>query len=401
MAEFILQDKEKHKISICEISQIFFLLGIFMKQFYFGNSGGFQVGDFCFMASAFLTIFFSNKGVIPYQQEDKYVVIYVFFIVIINFIYTCIDPIPDDSGFYYIKSIMYYIYNLIFIFAFQLLLNKNHRFLLNVQKVLKLCLFVQMVVVIFGWGGSEYGRSLGTFNDPNQCAFYVFASFLMIFIISYIYRQKANWLLWYLISLFIIMNTQSTGMLMGMTFLLILFLLIKLFKINKKILVLFTIGIVGVLIIYILLAANIIFLPRSIQQSPMYARLFQKMNMVGSGGNISSGIYEIFIDRCWDRIFNYPEKLFYGAGEGNFSRFPSARFTNNEIHSSILGPLFYYGIIPCSMWYCWVYKKLKNSKPEILSASIVLLIESMTLVNVRQPFFWMILVLSGYKLSKK
>ena len=401
MTEYRLWNEGKIRIKCCEISQIFFLLGIFMKQFYFGSSGGFQIGDFCFMMSAFLIIFFSSKGVISYKREDTYIIIYVALITLINFIYICVDSIPDESGFYYTRSILYYIYNLIFIFTVQILLDKGSDFLLNVQKTLKVCLCVQLIVVVFRLGKFEYGRNLGTFNDPNQCAFYVFASCLIIFIISYIYEQRSGWLIWYLISLFIIINTQSTGMLMGLILLLILFLLIKLYNINRKILMFFMVGVVGAVVVYILLAYNVIAFPESIQQSQMYARVFQKLNMIGGESNSSSGIYEIVIDRCWDRLFDYPEKLLYGAGEGNFSRFPSAKFINNEIHSSILGPLFYYGILPCSIWYYWIYKKIKNSKSEIMIAGIVLLIESVTLVNTRQPFFWMVLVLAGYKLSKK
>lgn len=390
----------KNSTSPYELAQLLFLIGIFMKQFYLGASGGFQIGDLCFMACA-LCVVYCSKGVIEYHSEDRYIFIYAIFIVAINAAYFYLDSVPDSSGFYYTKSILYYIYNLIIIFTFQIIIDDDFEFLLKVQKILKICIFVQAIVVLFHLGGSTYGRSMGTFNDPNQCAFYVFASCLIIFIISYIFEQKGTWQFWYFLSFFIIVNTQSTGMLMGLLLLLGLFLAMKLRSTDVKIFGGYAAAVGVCLLVYILLSCHIIDVPEQIQQSSAYARTVQKIGILSGEGSGRSGIYGIAVDRCWDRLLNYPEKLLYGAGEGNFTRFPSARYVNNEIHSSILGPLFYYGIIPCGFWLYWMYLKFKDLKPEIACALIALLVESLTLVNVRQPFFWMIFVLCGYEGSKK
>ena len=143
-------------------------------------------------------------------------------------------------------------------------------------------------------------------------------------------------------------------------------------------------------------------MPSVFVNSAMYKRVFSKIWSFGvvSDAVQSDGIINLFVDRCWDRLIDYPTKIFYGAGEGYFNRFPSARYINNEIHSSILGPLFYYGIVPCTIWFIWIAKQLKGIKRELWAAYIALIVESVTLVNNRQPFFWMIFVLAGSCLVK-
>ena len=172
---------------------------------------------------------------------------------------------------------------------------------------------------------------------------------------------------------------------------------------NLQTRIVFVIIIMFVVFFVIILFSATLPLPDVLTKTSMYRRIASKLRIFGIGANSvnSGGLRNLFIERCWDRLIDYPEKLLYGAGEGYYSRFPSALFTNNEIHSSIFGPLFYYGIIPCSIWFLWTAKQLKNIKPELWCAIIALIIESITLVNNRQPFFWMIFVLVGSELAKR
>lgn len=381
-------------------SQILFLLGVFFKQFYLSSSGGFQLGDFFFMSSFLTLILFHNRCSILITKNDRLIIAFVSCVVIINTIYMLIygDNYPGEFRFY--KSTLYYLYNLFIIFCFRQFCN-NKLFLSKLKKTFQLCLIIQLLISVANLGRFGSMRYMGTFNDPNQCGFFVFASFIIIFVISIMMKEDFP-LIWYIISFYLINRTLSTGMLLGMTALLAAYIFLKFLEFDRRSAMIFLVIICGFLFFSFLFGLGILQLPESVVQSPMYRRVLSKLWSFGIGSNLtgSSIINNLMIDRCWDRLFEYPEQLLYGAGEGYYHRFPSARFTNNEIHSSIFGPLFYYGILPCSIWFLWIMRELKDIERYLWVAYIALLVESITLVNNRQPFFWIILILAGSQLAK-
>lgn len=386
--------------SAYRFAQTLFLLGVFVKQFYLLPSGGFQLGDLCFMISFLVLLFFVLRFKIPLSNGDELFFIFVGCVTLINLFYIFIYGNNYPGEFRFHKSILYYVFNLIIVITFrQFSLDKG--FLKKLRIVLQTGLLFQLVVSIGGFGRFDSIRYMGTFNDPNQCGFFVLSSFLIIFIISRITNEGHSFI-WYAISFYLILKTVSTGMLLGMIIFLIVYIYQKISAFNRKTGLAFIILAFLLLILFALYSAGVLTLPQSFENSAMYKRVLKKLLSFGVGSDVlrSVGINNLFVDRCWDRIIDYPLKLLYGAGEGYFNRFPSARYINNEIHSSILGPLFYYGFIPCSIWFIWTAKQLKGIKLELWAAYIALIVESVTLVNNRQPFFWMIFVLAGSYLAK-
>ena len=384
------------------LAQTLFLMGVFLKQFYLFSSGGLQIGDLCFLACFFILVVFVNHCRLWLLNRDELIVAFVGCVTVINSIYIMMYENAYLGEFRFHKSIIYYIYILFIILTFRELCS-DLEFLRRMSLVLKASLVLQLGIYLFGLGRSDTVRYMGTFNDPNQCAFFIMSSFLLIYIISQIIEDKPVFIVvWYALSFYLIMKTVSTGMLLGMSVFAIAYLFDKISKrdLNSALLFVLVIGIV--LFTIILFYIGIIHLPKSITDTGMYSRVISKLWRfgfgVGSAG--SGGLRNILIDRCWDRLADYPTRILYGAGEGYFGRFPSAKYTSNEIHSSILGPLFYYGIIPCSIWFVWTGSQLKGIKRELWAAYIALIIESITLVNNRQPFFWMIFVLAGSILAK-
>ena len=382
-------------------AQMLFLLGVFLKQFYLFSSGGFQLGDFCFMGSFLIVLMFVLRFKLPLGESDGLILGFVGCVVLINIIYIGIYGNDYPGEFRFHLSIVYYVYNLFIILTFRQFCS-DVEFLKRVRLCFQAALLFQLFVAFAGLGRFGSMRYTGTFNDPNQCGFYVLASFLMIFIISNI-NKEGHLLLWFVIAFYLIMRTVSTGMMLGLGVLMIAYIFLKISEINEKSATVFLVISIGILLLFILYGTGILSIPSSISSTTMYRRIILKFWSfgVGTNGVRTGGLRNLFIDRCWDRLLDYPWKILYGAGEGYHNRFPSARYTNNEIHSSILGPLFYYGIIPCSIWFTWTIKQLKDIKRELWVAYIALMIESITLVNNRQPFFWMIFVIAGSCLAKK
>lgn len=109
----------------------------------------------------------------------------------------------------------------------------------------------------------------------------------------------------------------------------------------------------------------------------------------------------IIADRQLDKLILYPEKMLYGAGQGDFYRFDKA-VSANEIHSSFPGMLFYYGIGPFLVLLYWVYRNFAEGQnsPYVLLCYLAYFAETFTLTNQRQPLFWMIIVLASLCISK-
>ena len=348
-------------------------------------------------------LLFSMRGKIPLGEKDGMILGFVGCVILINCVYIFIygNSYPGDFRFH--MSIFYYVYNLFIILTFRQL-SRDIEFIKKLCHVFQAALLVQLFIAFSDLGRYGSMRYMGTFNDPNQCGFFVLASFLMIFIISQITKER-HLFIWFAIAFYLIMRTVSTGMLLGMLVLLASCIFLKVSEFNIKFAMFFLFFSLSALLLIGLFSMGVIQLPESIVETTMYHRVISKINSFGIGSNItnpnSNTLRNLFVDRCWDRLLDYPDKVLYGAGEGYYHRFPSARFTNNEIHSSILGPLFYYGIIPCSIWFFWIAKQLKGLKRELWPAYFALLIESFTLVNNRQPFFWMIFVLAGSYIAKR
>ena len=338
---------------------------------------------------------------ISLKSGDGLFVWFVGCVVLINGIYMCINGNDYPGEFRFHMSIIYYVYNLFIVLTFRQFC-EDIEFLKKLRLCFQAALLVQLFVAVTGLGRYDSMRYMGTFNDPNQCGFYILASFLMIFIISQI-TKEGHPLLWFFVAFYLITRTVSTGMMLGLVVLLTIYAFLKISEFNKKSAMAFLALLVGILLVYSLCGTGMLRLPLSVTNSTMYQRMVSKIWNFGLGSNAvsSGGLYNLFVDRCWDRLLDYPWKILYGAGEGYYSRFPSARFTNNEIHSSILGPLFYYGLVPCSICFVWVVKQLKGVKRELWAAYIALIVESITLANNRQPFFWMLFVIAGSVLAKK
>lgn len=383
-----------------DIAKSFFLLGVFMKQFYLGSSGGFQIGDLCFMLSFIILIISHYHMKIPIRKIDQPFLVFVFFVIFINFIYIAIYKNSYVGTTRFHLSIIYYIYNLFIILTIRQFAVDTD-FLDHLRIVLQVCLFLQLIFAVFHLGRYfDAYRYMGTFNDPNQCGFYIMGSFFMIFVLS-IMTKKGKPVIWWIVAIYIIMKTSSTGMLMGMLIMIVLHLYQILLTKNSRTAAFFLLLAVMLTVVLVLVLAGVMPIPESIKMTFMYQRVMQKFGRIGIGvAGRTFSIRRLFEDRTWDRILMYPDRILYGAGEGYMARFPAALYGANEIHSSILGPIFYYGLIPCSFLLWWFVNQMHCLKKELWCVYVALLIESITLVNNRQPFFWMLFVLAGSKLMK-
>jgi len=99
--------------------------------------------------------------------------------------------------------------------------------------------------------------------------------------------------------------------------------------------------------------------------------------------------------RGYDRLWKYPEYLFFGAGEGARGRFAEkTAFVKHEVHSTWAGLLFNYGLVGFALFSGFIISILKKIK--LIWFKLILLAPfffGFTNYNVRNWYFWVGLAL--------
>ena len=99
--------------------------------------------------------------------------------------------------------------------------------------------------------------------------------------------------------------------------------------------------------------------------------------------------------RGYDRLWQYPQYLLFGAGEGARERFAEkTSYTQYEVHSSWAGLLFNYGLVGLSLFTAFIYALLKKIK--YIWFKLILLAPfffGFTNYNIRNWYFWVGLAL--------
>ena len=373
-----------------KFSEIFFLLFFLLKPFYFKESGTFQISDSCIIAS-FGFLMLETGFTKVYNDKDKLFLCFIVFVTIINF---CYYIYYREKAF--LLSISYYYYIYIFLIEFRIFAGRKEC-ITRLFYVLILSIGVLFFQNVLEFGNYEGKRYIGSFNDPNQCAFYVFSLFLLLYAMRLFLKRKIPVLI-HVMVIFLIVETSSTGMAVSLILLYFTDFSIRVLKKWKGALVPLCIP-----FLFVLLAAGMMFYSQLddfsffsndivIDDSPFYIvnRLMGKMGLLQ--GNQRGNYSSIQEDRNWKLFYMYPQYIFYGAGQGYYSRFLKLTIVH-EIHSTFLGLLFSYGIIPFTILCAWIYKMCKSSHFTLAFPIIAaLFFESLFLVNYRQPTFWALII---------
>ena len=382
-------------------SKRLFIAYLLTSPYYLFPSGGLQIST-AFLVLAITTAAISVlshkdrfKVIRELTEQNRYLLIFVVLASLINIIYYCLF---GDLKF--ITSSLYFIINFSAILMFLIVAN-DKKFLQTIKISLEINLFLQLTICAVGlsrYHPTDTYRLMGTFNDPNQLAFYVFLGLLFIYIINILHKSKTSKIDWAAIAigLTLIILSSSTGVLLGIAVFVILLGITK----GKKFLERFKKSVSIVIVAGgIIAGTGVVILSTYLDNIginvPIISRIKNK-TAESDGRNILE-------DRGLDTVVYYPEYLIYGSGEGDYSRFPKQKNGGNEIHSSLIALLFYYGIIPVVFLLKWLYDITRKLDWSIKIAFIAILIESFTLINYRQPLLWplLILPLAQSKLAKR
>lgn len=372
---------------------------LLLKPFYIFNSGSIQPSDlFLIIAFVFLLLKKDKRSFNNILKKNIKFVIFMLCTFFINFIYFLIYYKTK-----FILSSMYFLFNFFAIVVFSYIFS-NKTVTLKIGKILKINIIVQFIILLLGigrWYGSS--RYMGTFNDPNQFGYFILMSYMFIYLIGLKYEYKNKDLCYLFITMLLIIKCASTGMFIGLC----IFLLLQFFKIithfndfllkNKTKIFLCIFLIIPILSVFMII--NNSYRIIKTKNFVIFSRIVEKVNKADVD-NKSSDV-SLIKERGYDRFIYYPQYIFYGSGEGEYSRFEKT-YHQDEIHATFPSILFYYGIIPTMILLSWIYDKLKKVEIKALIPFIAIFIESFTLLNQRQVLFWtIILFLSYFKKDKE
>ena len=197
--------------------ELFFLLFAFLKPFYMLPSGSVGLADLsmavCAASLAFRSV--KKKELVSTFRQDWMLYLFLIAVAVINGIYTIIY-----NNYEFVRYTAFWIYNAGAIWSFrQLGRLYGQSFFTKLNYVIKGNIGIQFLVFLSGrgrifyeyWGGTRY---MGTFNDPNQLAFFLFMMMLLAYLYACRYGDR-SFPVFYLLALPVILASKSTGILLG------------------------------------------------------------------------------------------------------------------------------------------------------------------------------------------
>lgn len=355
---------------------IIFGFYLIVFPFYLFPSGNPQIADII----GLLLILFSLKSILAYIKKYKfvsYLLAFVCYSFLINLIWTLIL-----QDFILLKSSITYLYCLLLttssLFCFE-----KKKFSKLILKFLIASAILQLILIPFS--GRDWGfRTILFFNNPNQLALWSI-NFLLIInvLVSNLNLKNITKNILYLIPTFFALLSISKAVIVA-------FILFWIYIFTKKGLNLknglFTVSLV------LLFVFNL----DKIEDLQYISNAVSRIETDNLDDDSLSG-------RGFDRIWNQPEYLIFGAGEGLNNRFTAVY--KGEIHSTFFSILFSYGL-PGSLLILIVFFGIikSNNKKDKFILFLCLFIFSLGHMTLRIPLFWIAincLCFYNFNLQKK
>ena len=192
------------------LSDLCFIIFFLLKPFYLFPSGSIQIAD-CFLILSFgVTVY--ESGHCHIKKIDRIFGLFLGCVIFINVVYLLIYQKFD-----FVKTCLFFVFNYLVIICFRrfIQIKDNLSFF---EKVCKINLWIQLLWFVSGIKECWYGgyRYMGTYNDPNQFGFAIITTLSFLFLLD-----AKNKLFYVLVSLFLIYQSASTGILVTILILLV------------------------------------------------------------------------------------------------------------------------------------------------------------------------------------
>src|SRR5699024_1675959 len=272
-------------------------------------------------------------------------------------------------------SSLYYLFNFMPVI---ILLNLYYYFGDNILKYIYKAIFASVLIqVIISPFLINVGMTRQTlmFNNPNQLGYYSLLTLCILTLLFYLlgYNLSQYFIIIASTSYLSLLSNSSSAIFAVFLVILVQLFLIFIYRLNLKskvYLLLFVILLSFFGVVFQKQISNVVLIDNAV------TRIQGKENKAS----------DTFEERHYDRLFEHPELIIFGAGEGLLSQ----RFGSTEIHSTLMSFLFNYGVI--TMMFLIILFLLFLNKPSFISVVIIISIHFYGLTNngIRQPYFWML-----------
>jgi len=338
---------------------------------YIWSSGIPQIGDFIGIILIILVLLQVKK--IKLNRIMIISLILLFYITIVNLVWGIILNEHINS----FMSSSWYIYNIFIMFIFIIVIQNYSKTLDVIKYAVITTIIIQFTIVMIV--PNPNFRAIGTFNNPNQLAYFILLYLILFYLLNKI-KPVNNFIFWSITfaGVIITLYSLSKATIISVSILVLIEILIRIKKESKIKLIIILIIISTIGIKY---EANI---ESFINENQMYQNVKERMLSIGTRADDNPA------GRGYDRIYNQPEYLILGAGEVAVERFDSF---DAEIHSTIGNILFSYGIIGLMIFLILILNVIKNNKLTTYYLLIPIILYSLTHNGIRSPIFWSFLAL--------
>ena len=347
-----------------------FLVG---AMFYVGRSGGVQPADLLMIAIIGLTFSGVMVGVPAHIALYSTAGLFLGYVAAVNWIWYVI--VPD---FKFLEHSVYYAYNFaIFVVVVTLCRARSERFVLLTRWAIIAALLLQLALIQLGFSSGR-GRETGTFNNPNQLAYWALLLSASYLVLQGGRRLSITDLCVLLLGGYITALSLSKAGMLGWVILLGSALFCQGIKNRLHVALLGLSALAAVALIDPTLLSRLM-------QTEAIVNVDTRMQTLGETED------DNLEGRGYDRIWLNPEYLILGAGEGEYSRFDS--ILNLEMHSLFANILFSYGIIGFILFMGFLYQVFRKAPwPHWLYFSSIVFY-GLAHQGLRFSFFWVFLAL--------
>lgn len=351
---------------------------IVASPFYIFPSGNPQPGDGVFLVLAALA--FSGIAITIYNFQNLYLACGLF-LAVVTLVNLAWWTVYYELRF--LMSTIFYVYNLLMLITVaNLFANMPDQLAKLTRYGVLACLFIEVFFVLFV-GSSHNSRAIGTFNNPNQLGYWSLIS-CSIWLVTK--RDEAIGMIDALAGVmfvFLVLESLSKAALVGVAMLIVFALFFQRMK-GSHVLASFA----GCVIV-VIIALFIPFFQNAM--SEFVANFFTE----GFGSDLISRFESVeeererdLAHRGYDRIFEYPEHLILGSGEGAFHRFTITMTKDIEFHS-IWGTIIYgYGIAGTLTFFGLLYVVFRRAPFRHFVYFIPMAAYGITHQGLRFSFLW-------------
>jgi hypothetical protein len=286
-----------------------------------------------------------------------------------------------DSKFYY--AILYYIFNMIAFGTTAIIFHDNPDRAFSIARIATIAaLFLEITWIILFDSNAKH-RETGSFNNPNQLGYWSILAAATLLVFNEKRKMPLLDLIAILLAGYLIMLSLSRAALAGYILIMGALMLSKSISVYAK-------SAAALLVCMVILLKALTLDPgEPLFQVPDFAdKVTERLDLA------SQNDPEKFEERGYQRLWQYPEYLLFGSGEGAFWRFMDVVYAGRseasglEIHSGLATLLFSYGIFGFTLFCTFIYTIFQRAPILYWVTLVAVMSYGLTHQHIRFTGFW-------------